>query len=348
MARSPSVRQPRSRAVSEDSDEESESDNRQALGFLVGAEDPRTISQIKRSRIDLAKRYVFLCPTSLSKHFEAMPHQAKDTGLLVFRCQRNALFPDPACVRRARTEARVNSWLQTSDKRSSSSGGSSPSNTRGALGSSHYKGKFSREFLKWVLLKEKDGCVFWLKPEKDLQKLSEFIEEKTDLVHDVPYKPLLLDPQWWRVRFHRNSARFVTNPSLVVANIAADNWERGRDFDIPALQELIYQSNPNLEPVSKWPHAPSMRFLPRPGAMPELGSDPRYKGYIDQERALDGSQMPITTREYTRIGRWPGYTTDRLDNLHHLWQSEEASFSRRQTFATCGLSTLGGPPLTAR
>mmetsp|Transcript_32602 Transcript_32602/g.65899 ORF Transcript_32602/g.65899 Transcript_32602/m.65899 type:complete len:342 (+) Transcript_32602:73-1098(+) len=326
-----------------DSDAESEAeDHRQALGFLVSSEDPRTISQIKRSRIDLEKRYVFLCPMALSKHFEALPHQAKDSALLVFRCQRNMLFPDPPSVRRGRIEARVDCRRE---RATGYSQGGATSSTRGRLGSSHYKGEFSKDFLKWVSDKEKDGSVFWIKPEKDLEKLSMFFEEKCDPVSDMPYRPLLLDTQWWRVRFMRKSARFVTNPCHVIAAISAEPGQ-GEDMEIEVLQELIYQSNPNLEPVSKWPHAPSMRFLPR-STLGHGHTTTSYKGYIDQERALDGSLLPAVARESSRIGRWPVQPRDRLDNLHHLWQNEEALSSRRQAFTLHAMSTLGRP-LTAR
>merc|ERR1712113_579167 len=144
-------------------------------------------------------------------------------------------------------------------------GQSSTSPSKGTLSVALYQSEFSREFMQWVLTKEKEGCVFWYKPEKDLRKLSLFFEEKIDPVNELPYRPLLLDPQWWRVRFIRTSARYLANPSLVVANISGNAHQSDRrDIDLPALQELIYQSNPTLEPIIKWPHAPSMRFLPRP------------------------------------------------------------------------------------
>jgi len=248
-------------------------------------------------------------------------------------------------VRRSRTEARVDCGLQGLERHPPRA---SSSSNKGKLGSSHYNGEFTKDFLKWVLDKEKEGFVFWLKPDKDLEKLSEFFEEKTDTVNEVPYKPLLLDPQWWRVRFLRTSARYVSNPSLVVAGIAGQAGDQGGDIDMRVLQELIYQSNPNLEPIAKWPHAPSMRFLPRPAALADdVSGEGKYKGYIDQEKALESSLLSSSVRENSRISRWPERPRDRLDNLQQLWQAEEASHSRRQVFAMTGLSTMGGA-LTAR
>mmetsp|Transcript_35542 Transcript_35542/g.101535 ORF Transcript_35542/g.101535 Transcript_35542/m.101535 type:complete len:344 (-) Transcript_35542:132-1163(-) len=337
------------RAAEEESGSSSESEasdddlgqQKPVLSFLQPSKDPRTLSQIKRSRIDLARRYVFLCPLALSKHFEALPNQAKDSALLVFRCRRNWLFPDSTRVRRMRTESRVNCGLQPLEGRPPNTAPAS-SGSRG-LGNSHYQGAFAREFLQWVLTKEKEGCVFWYKPDKDLRRLSRFLEEKTDPASEQPYRPLLLDPQWWRVRFVRTAAKYVSNPNLVVACISRP----GLDVDLPVLQELIFQSNPTLEPISKWPYAPSMRFLPR-SAPKDLVGEVRYRGYIDQDKALDGSPLPPSAKEHTRLSRWPDHPRDRLDNLHHLWQVEEAGFARRQAFTLSGLSALGGRPLTAR
>eukprot|EP00443_Scrippsiella_acuminata_P025374 CAMPEP_0115232390 /NCGR_PEP_ID=MMETSP0270-20121206/33743_1 /TAXON_ID=71861 /ORGANISM="Scrippsiella trochoidea, Strain CCMP3099" /LENGTH=206 /DNA_ID=CAMNT_0002647085 /DNA_START=184 /DNA_END=800 /DNA_ORIENTATION=- len=173
--------------------------------------------------------------------------------------------------------------------------------SKSSLASALYRNEFSREFLQWVLTKEKEGCVFWYKPERDLYKLSTFFEEKIDPVNEMPYRPLLLDAHWWRIRFQRTGARYIGSPSTVVAAIAeADarhqvtderlalhlDCARSHDIDIPVLQELIYQSNPTLEPISKWPYAPSMRFLPRqPKSMADFpGHDHKCRGFIDGMR----------------------------------------------------------------
>lgn len=320
------------------SSDESEAKEQRVLSFFASAEDPKTLSQIKRSRIDLSRRYVFLCPMSLSKHFDSLPHQAKDCALLVFRCSRTCLFQDMGSRR-----SHVESKLDTG--RSSTFGGGGGSGLPSAL----CRNEYSKEFLNWLLIKEKEGCVFWYKPERDMQKLSRFFEEKIDPVNEQPYRPLLLDPQWWRVRFQRTSARFIGNPSLVVAAISersgGSQSSRRQDIDIPALQELIYQSNPTLEPISKWPHAPSMRFLPREGKAKGdvVGQDAKSKGYIDQA----GHRSPgVAPEDESRIGRWPEKARDRFDNLHVLWQTEDSSFERHQCFAMHGRSLVG--PLSAR
>lgn len=328
------------------------------LNFLAQSEDPRTLSQIRRSRIDLHRRYVFLCPTSLSKHFDSLPHQAKDSALLVFRCSRSWLFAETASERASRLKARIDTG-----KRRSGAAPNSPvaGKSKIPLNTLLYRSEYSREFLQWVLTKEKEGCVFWYKPERDLEKLSKFFEEKIDPVSEMPYRPLLLDPQWWRVRFQRTSARFVGNPSSVIATIseaasvshvdsAKADAAQVQDIAIPTLQELIFQSNPTLEPLAKWPHAPSMRFLPKePASRKNYVQDTKHKGYI--ETSSDASRTDgrpgAACVDSPRIGRWPEAGRDRLDNLHRHWQVEEASITRRQGFARYGAATLGAP-LTAR
>lgn len=310
------------------------------------SEDPRTINQIKRSRIDLERRYVFLCPTSLSKHFEVLPGLAKDSALLVFKCSREWLFRDPAEIRRGRAVSRIDCGVPRNARKKSAVA------PKGALSAAACHSEFSRDFLAWVVTKENEGCVFWFKPEKDLNKLSKFFEEKIDPVSEQPYRPLLLDPQWWRVRFTRTSARYVNNPAVVIANIS-ERSNAGldkRDVDVPALQELIYQSNPTLEPISKWPHAPSMRFVPKApsGNSDFAGQYKSYRGYIDQDtRAGSESNFPRSQRDNARISHWPQVPHERLDNLHHSWQTEDA-VSHRRDFALPNL-TLTSPrgPLTA-
>jgi len=329
------------------------------MGALETSEDPRTITQIKRSRIDLERRYVFLCPTSLSKHFEVLPGLAKDSALLVFKCSREWLFRDPVDIRRARATSRIDCGVPRNARKKSAVA------PKGALSAAACHSEFSRDFMQWIVTKENEGCVFWFKPEKDLTKLSKFFEEKIDPVSEQPYRPLLLDPQWWRVRFARTSARYIANPSVVIANIS-EKSNAGldkRDVDMPALQELIYQSNPTLEPISKWPHAPSMRFLPRapPANSDFAGQYKSYRGYIDQDARTGVESISVRSpRDNARISYWPQVPRERLDNLHHSWQTEDAvthrhgvlpglSYSARETLtapARIGERSIG-PPVSA-
>lgn len=350
-----------------DSENESEGDGQTPRGGPGGSstlEDPRTLSQIKRSRIDLTKRYVFLCPTSLSKHFDVLPHQAKDSALLVFRCSRPWLFNTHTGG--ATRGDHIVSKVDTGARRrhtDAAPGLSSSGSSRASLAGALYRNDFSREFLQWVLTKEKEGCVFWYKPERDLFKLSAFFEEKIDPVNEIPYRPLLLDAHWWRVRFQRTTARYTGSPAMIMTAITElrerrrdqddmelQSWvpssrRQPQDIDMLALQELIYQSNPSLEPIAKWPYAPSMRFLPRSPKVPLAdypGQELKARGFIEDPLARAG--MGDASPEHSRIGRWPEMARDRYDDCRSMWQKEESSFARRQCFAMHGFASLKSAP----
>lgn len=320
--------------------------------------DPRTTSQVKQSRVNLNRRYVFLCPTSLSKHFDMLPQQAKDSALLVFRCSRNWMFQGSP---KARAEARVDSGVSPGYRlkvppdtnRSPVTPMSTPSSpSAGTFRAALYRPNFSREFLSWVVTKEKEDCVFWHKPERDLLKLSRFFEEKINPATEQPYRPLLLDPQWWRVRFLRNNARYVANAGPVIAAISeASRLGPGdspgaSEMDVPALQELIYQSNPTLEPVTRWPCSPSVRYLPHSGG-------PRQDEDLSSPRRSDKPAGIILKGrwrgpETARLGEWPQQRGGRMDNLISTWQAEECTSSRHHAFASTGKSCVLGGSLSAR
>jgi len=305
-----------------DSDSEG-SELEEALSGVIFADQPRTVSEIKRSRILLDRRYVFLCPTSLSKHFNVVPKQAKDAALLVFKCSRDWLFKDSKESRK-RAQSRVECGITSLQvKKAAVASRPKSSSSRAAA----YHSEFSKEFMQWVLAKENDGCIYWWKPEKDFMKLSKFFEEHIDPLSEQPYRPLLLDPHWWRVIFSRANARFCNNPAVVCANIS-ERSNAGidkRDVAIHVLQELIHQSNPTLEPVAKWPYAPSMRFLPRapPSTRDFVGQYASFKGYIDRGTATRTTESR-TREEETRISQWPVVPRERLDDLHHSWQMDDA------------------------
>jgi len=325
----------------EDSDSEG-SEFEENFAGLAFSDDPRTLSEIKRNRILLDRRYVFLCPTSLGKHFDVVPKQAKDGALLVFKCSREWLVRDPKEIRKKQTHARVECGVsRLAASRRSAASGRAPK-------SAAFSSEFSKEFMSWVLAKEKEGSIYWWKPEKDFAKLSKFLEDKMDPVNEQHYQPLLLAPHWWRVNFDRQNARFCNNPAVISGSIS-ERSNAGidkRDVPIHVLQELIYQSNPTLEPVAKWPYAPSMRFLPRaPSSKREfVGQYSAFKGYIDRggtsTRCMDNTSRQ---EQDTRITQWPVVPRERLDDLHASWRMDD------QMKATRTLPNLSSPrpPATA-
>eukprot|EP00927_Polykrikos_kofoidii_P048310 TRINITY_DN42541_c0_g1_i1.p1 TRINITY_DN42541_c0_g1~~TRINITY_DN42541_c0_g1_i1.p1 ORF type:complete len:338 (-),score=29.39 TRINITY_DN42541_c0_g1_i1:24-1037(-) len=289
-------------------------------------QNPRTAAEMRRSRIDLDRRYVFLCPSTLNKHFDALPSQAKDSALLVFRCSRNFVFTDTLTERASRCKAKIDSGLHGKLAKRLAKRRPPAADDK----ATPFKSELSAEFVQWVLTKEKEGCVHWFKPERDLHKLSTFFEEKIDPVNEQPYRPLLLDTQWWRVFFMPSTAKYIINPAVVTACISSQSFTgpESRDMPIPALQELIYQSNPTLEPIAKWPYAPAMRYLPRPPQkMRDFGAQPsKPRGCIDFD--------------YSRVGRWPAAPRERLDDLHRVWQVEDAQVQRHLAAGFDGRSQL--------
>lgn len=299
-------------------DDSEGSDYGDGLNGVIFADDPRTLSEIKRSRILLDRRYVFLCPTSLAKHFDVVPKQAKDTALLVFRCSREWLIRDPKEKKMRQLQSRVECGVpKKGGQTKAATPGRLPKAT--ALSAAACHSEFSKEFIQWVIAKEKEDAIYWWKPEKDFTKLSKFLEDKIDPVTDEPYRPLLLDPAWWRVNFARTNARFCNNPTVVSANISerSNAGVDRRDVAIHVLQELIFQSNPTLEPITKWPYAPSMRFVPKaPSATRDfVGQYSSFKGYI----SLEG---PSREEEQGRISHWPVVPRERQDDLYHSWQQD--------------------------
>lgn len=325
------------------------------MGFLGMSEEPRTLSQIKRSQIDLDRRYVFLCPTSLSKDFDAIPQQAKESCLLIFKCNRDWLFSERADLRRRFASSRLDTGTARQRKHRGARRVLSP-NARSAIRAVSLSHEFSKDFLEWVKEKEKQGDVFWYKPARDLKLLSRFLEDKVDPFTSQSYKKLKLDIMWWRTRFSAGRSRYVGSAALVIQSLQEKPPEeftvdeRATEIGLPPLQELLFQSNPTLEPIVRWPHAPSMRFLPKTSLVKrdyrQAGS--AYRGYIDQDCSRMGLDANLSVgvkamRENTRISSWPDKPRMKLDNLHHLWQTGERADSARahpNTFARLGLSSL--------
>jgi len=309
---------------------------------LGSLDDPRTLWQTRRSRVDLERRYVFLCPTKLNKDFPTLPQQAKDSALLVFKCSREWCLGNAENPRRKRVTPRIDCGTDrgSKDKRRARSADRGSSLDPGLAGC-----ECSPEFAAWLLTKEREGCVFWFKPERDLEKLSKFFLDKIDPISERPYRPLLLDPAWWRVKFIRSAARYVHNPAVIISTITDHTTGMHRDYlDMAAMQELIYQSNPTLEPVQRWPYAPSMHSTPKvPKARSMVGMEVACKGFIDpcrRQNIEEDSSLPAGVRamqERTRIDIWPEKSPMRIDSLHTKWQTDNSICHRHNCM---GMSPL--------
>mmetsp|Transcript_104946 Transcript_104946/g.301738 ORF Transcript_104946/g.301738 Transcript_104946/m.301738 type:complete len:448 (+) Transcript_104946:111-1454(+) len=315
-------------------------DGCQGDGLAQGELDGRTLSEIKRNRIDLSRRYVFLCPTRLNHQFEHLPAEAKDSALLVFRCARHHVFPAPHSAR----ESRVLAHMSTGPLRSGCGGEPSSNAGPSAPLVPPTSTRFSKAFLQWLHTKEKEDSVFWYKPDRDLHRLSTFLEGKICPLTEEHYRPLILDSNWWRVRFDRTRSRFVTNPVSVVEALNAHSPEYreahpGMDVREAVLQELLFQSNPTLEPLAQWPRAPSTRCLPTYTKAPDPS---KYGGYIVKPYTSDSMLGDLAD---SRLAVFPARTCDRMDNLHSMWQLEERALGRTGAVLPPRSGRLGLPSL---
>jgi hypothetical protein len=271
-----------------------------------------SLMQAKSGRADLNKRYAFVCPMSLNKTFEFIPPEVKDRCLLIFRCTRSRLFPSMAdqhatvlprvdCAYGMKYEQQENLERQ----RKPWQGGS-----------------LHPEVAHWILEKDRQGQVYWFKPECDLKKLSAFIESFIDPMTNWKYAPLIMDPKWWRTQFRPSAAKYVHNPNVVIANMNHVE-EKIHELDLGVLQELIYQSNQTLEPCTKWPYALSMRWTPR-----YTSTSMEHNHVLDAPVPKGSTAGVKLIEEVTRVNAWPGQTSVRLDNLHLRWQHEESVSAR--------------------
>merc|ERR1719272_2751722 len=121
-----------------------QSNSRQSVGAILSFDEgasPRTLLQLKAAQFDSTKRYVFMSPTDLSAQIEHIPQSVRQKCILIFPCARETLFPsrgDKLRRNAARMIVRAN-------------------------------------FRRWLLQKEQDGMVFYFKPERSFELLSDFL-----------------------------------------------------------------------------------------------------------------------------------------------------------------------------
>jgi hypothetical protein len=121
--------------------------------------------------------------------------------------------------------------------------------------------KMDQRLRECILRKEEDGLVFWLKPDGLVydgglysgdpgaySRASKWLQGLQDPATGAPYRPLLLDPSWWRRGaagggFNPDSAKYTKHAKNIIKNM-----ENGaHDYD--PFCELLVQSNPSLTPA---------------------------------------------------------------------------------------------------
>lgn len=350
-----------------------DSKNRQSVGQMVNFDEgnpPRTLQQLKAAQFDAAKRYVFLSPADLSSQIDHIPQLVRQKCIVVFPCSRETLFPSRGDKMR-RSAARM---------------------------------IVRPNFRRWLLQKEQDGMVFYFKPDRSYELLSDFLERIADPVTGRKYSELLLDSHWWRTKFNPAFSRFNSNPVAMVslfqrevdeiaqpvftseseskgtgsallqklpANTRTNTerrsasqgcrtyYHRGGEWDITAVQELLYQSNPTLEPIMKWPLAPTPTVQPKQNPLSFLHLQPKageeqpnmspvakatlsaYRGYVSHEvgaLVTTVTDVPVAARlqnEGTRLNNAKDFAPAphaRLDDLKLSWQRDMVR-EERQYFA---------------
>lgn len=105
---------------------------------------------------------------------------------------------------------------------------------------------FHTDFKKLILEKEQAGLLYWLKPDCDYSKVSKFFESIMDPITGQYYQPLLLDDNWWKNEFKKVKHKNTSSGTRVMIN-----YQTG-DHDYSSVIELLYQSNPTLEPMLQW------------------------------------------------------------------------------------------------
>jgi len=162
------------------------------------------------------RRTVFVSASFLSKQYKNIPAYVLEPAIFLFGGNRSWLFPTS---REEMLEAR-----------------SQPTKYL----------EFDEDFKSLILKKEEEGLVHWFKPENSYRKASDFLEGVQDPVSQENYLPLVLDEDWWKKDFNTAEGKYTSNVDQIVQNF------KSGDFDYDAVMELIYQSNPTLQPTLYW------------------------------------------------------------------------------------------------
>jgi hypothetical protein len=110
-----------------------------------------------------------------------------------------------------------------------------------------YEG-FEEEFRECLRTKEEQRKLYWFKDKPKFTALSNFLTRQTNTKTGERYKALHLKEFWWAQSWggSSNPARFTKSKEKVVSNYKSGS------FDENSVAELLYQSNPNIEPIVEY------------------------------------------------------------------------------------------------
>ena len=172
-------------------------------------------------------RHVFLSALQLEKDWKNVPPSTLENAIFVFDCAREWIFLP-----------RVRPPDGTFDARYM-----------------HFK----PDFLELLSFKEECGMLFWFRPQKSYDKLSEFFSKIQNPMDPdrSNYLPLQTEEFWWWRTTSTDAwrgeqyfgprlpePRFVREVPRILSNV------KSGAFDLPAVAELICQSNPSID---VWP-----------------------------------------------------------------------------------------------
>lgn len=156
-------------------------------------------------------RLVFISASFLVKFYTKIPPKQMEESIFFFGSKRSWVFP-------SNKQEEAESKMQPTDYMA-----------------------FPITFRNLIKAKEQKGLVYWLKPDCDFQKVSQFFQNIVDPVTQQNYKPLQLDNTWWTSTFKQG--KYTSHGKRVVSN-----YLQG-EHDYTSIMELLYQSNPTMQPV---------------------------------------------------------------------------------------------------
>ena len=118
-----------------------------------------------------------------------------------------------------------------------------------------YEG-FDDEFRECLRTKEEQRQLYWFKDKPKFSSLSKFLTQHTHTQTGKRYSPLHLKDFWWAQSWGGsvNPPRFTKSKEKVISNYKSGS------FDENSISELLYQSNPNIEPIVEYSDEHRQRF----------------------------------------------------------------------------------------
>jgi hypothetical protein len=123
------------------------------------------------------KRVVFISATYLYKEYKKIDQEIIENSIFFFGSKKSWIFPQ--------------------NEKETKESKKQPTNYL----------NFEKSFLDLILSKEEKGMVYFLKPDQNYEKVSEFFQTLKDLNGDH-YPPLNLNKIWWKEEYNISTSKF--------------------------------------------------------------------------------------------------------------------------------------------